>query len=95
MTMAERVPMLDREQASCGRCRCGLPEELADLSVFRVALHQPRVAVTLYGLLDALLFRGSLDARLRESWSSAHRLDHWLQIRMDSTLANRHTARRA
>ncbi len=66
MTMAERVPMLDREQAQLRAAECGLPEELADLSVFRVALHQPRVAVALYGLLDALLFRGSLDARLRE-----------------------------
>lgn len=66
MTMAERVPMLDREQAQLRAAECGLPEELAELSVFRVALHQPRVAVALYGLLDALLFRGSLDARLRE-----------------------------
>ncbi|SIN43343.1 Carboxymuconolactone decarboxylase family [Mycobacteroides abscessus subsp. abscessus] len=66
MTMAERVPMLDREQAQLRAAECGLPEELADLSVFRVALHQPRVAVALHGLLDALLFRGSLDARLRE-----------------------------
>lgn len=64
--MAERVPMLDREQAQLRAAECGLPEELAELSVFRVALHQPRVAVALYGLLDALLFRGSLDARLRE-----------------------------
>ncbi|PND54110.1 carboxymuconolactone decarboxylase [Mycobacterium sp. ENV421] len=58
--------MLDREQAQLRAAECGLPEELADLSVFRVALHQPRVAVALHGLLEALLFRGSLDARLRE-----------------------------
>ncbi|MBX8689329.1 carboxymuconolactone decarboxylase family protein [Mycolicibacterium septicum DSM 44393] len=63
---------------------CGLPAEFADLSVFRVALHQPGVAVALHGMLDALLFRGVLDARLREliimrvGWST-HSVYEWTQ----------------
>lgn len=39
---------------------------MAELSVFRIALHQPPVAVALHGMLEALLWKGALDARLRE-----------------------------
>ncbi|WP_292988381.1 carboxymuconolactone decarboxylase family protein [Mycobacterium sp.] len=66
MTMTERVPMLDPDQARLRAAECGLPAEMADLSVFRVALHQPSLAVALYGMLEALLFNGALDARIRE-----------------------------
>lgn len=42
--------MLDLEQARLRAAECGLPEEMAELSVFRVALHQPSLAVALYGM---------------------------------------------
>lgn len=64
--MTQRLPLLDLEQARLRAAECGLPEEMADLSVFRVALHQPGLAVALYGMLKALLFNGVLDPRLRE-----------------------------
>nr|WP_163895274.1 carboxymuconolactone decarboxylase family protein [Mycolicibacterium hippocampi] len=51
-----------RERAA----QCGIPDAMAELSVFRIALHQPPVAIALHGMLEALLWKGALDARLRE-----------------------------
>ena len=72
--------MLDLEQARLRAAECGLPEEMAELSVFRVALHQPSLAVALYGMLEALLFNGVLDARLRRIDHHAHRLGNGVGI---------------
>ena len=61
-----RVPMLSPERAKAAAAEAGIPEYMADLSVFRIALHQPGVAAALNGMLHALLWKGRLDARLRE-----------------------------
>ncbi|ULE35819.1 carboxymuconolactone decarboxylase family protein [Mycobacterium sp. IDR2000157661] len=58
--------MLDLTDARERAAQCGIPAAMAELSVFRIALHRPSVAVALHGLLEALLWRGALDARLRE-----------------------------
>jgi alkylhydroperoxidase family enzyme len=84
VTPRPRVEPMDAESARTKAEECGLPAEFADLSVFRVALHQPGVAVALHGMLDALLFRGVLDARLREliimriGWTT-HSVYEWTQ----------------
>lgn len=44
----------------------GMHELLARSNVFRVLLRAPHVARALSGMLDALLWKGALDARLRE-----------------------------
>jgi len=62
----KRIGMLGLTDARKRAAQCGIPEAMAELSVFRIALHQPGVAAALNGLLDALLWRGVLDARLRE-----------------------------
>ena len=81
-----RVPMLDVEEAKRRAEDHGIPEMLAELSVFRVALHQPGVAVALHGMLTELLFKGTFDARLRElmimriGWATAAEYEwtqHW------------------
>lgn len=66
MTVDQRVTLLELDVARARAVEHGIPEAMADLSVFRIALHQPGVAVALYGMLDALLYNGVLDARLRE-----------------------------
>lgn len=66
MTADQRVTMLDLDAARARAVEHGVPESMAELSVFRIALHQPAVAAALYGMLDALLLNGILDARLRE-----------------------------
>ena len=66
MTERERIPMLDIDEARRRATERGIPEQMADLSVFRIALHQPGVAAALNCMLHELLWNGVLDARLRE-----------------------------
>lgn len=63
---APRIEMLSVEQARAAAERAGLPAAMADLNVFRVLLHHPELAKAAFGLLAQLMFRNSLDARLRE-----------------------------
>lgn len=66
MANGERIGMLDVDEARRRATERGIPEDMAELSVFRIALHQPGVAAGLNGMLRELLWRGVLDARLRE-----------------------------
>lgn len=58
--------MLDVDEAKRRAAERDIPESLAELSVFRIALHQPGVAHGLSTMLHELLWKGLLDARLRE-----------------------------
>ena len=61
-----RVPMLTREEALAAAEKAGCSPQMAELSIFRILLRQPPVAKAVQDLLIALLFRGTLDARVRE-----------------------------
>ena len=61
-----RIPMLDPDAAKAAAVGAGVPEIAADLNVFRVWLHHPKLARWLSDLLMGLLWDGHLDARLRE-----------------------------
>lgn len=61
-----RIPRLDAATAKAMATEHGLPEFLGDLSVFQIALRNPRVATALNGMLHNLLMKGELDGRLRE-----------------------------
>lgn len=61
-----RIGQLEREAARRAALEGGVPEGMADLRVFQVLLQHPPVAKRLYDLLEQLLLRNSLDARLRE-----------------------------
>jgi alkylhydroperoxidase family enzyme len=61
-----RIPLLPQADATAAAEAEGLPGVLADLSVFRVLLHHPLVAHRYSDFLMDLLWRGRLDARLRE-----------------------------
>ena len=91
MTERERIPMLDIDEARRRATERGIPEQMADLSVFRIALHQPGVAAALNGMLHELLWNGVLDARLREliimriGWSTGSVYEwtqHWRVARL-------------
>lgn len=86
-----RIPMLDVDDARAAATRVGVPEGLADLSVFRVLLRHEELAARVYGLLQQLLWNGSLDARLREliimriGWRQGSMYEwtqHWRVARM-------------
>lgn len=62
----ERIARLSVEESKARAGEVGVPDYMADLSVFQVLLHNPTVAKALNDLLSALLWNGVLDARLRE-----------------------------
>lgn len=85
--MAEgRIPRLPADTARTAAAGAGIPEYMADLSVFQVLLHNPNVAAALNEMLRRLLWEGQLDARLRElvimrlGWATGSQYEwtqHW------------------
>ncbi len=61
-----RIGRLDVEAAKAVAVEHGLPEYMGTLSVFQIALKNPRVAQALNGMLHNLLIVGEFDGRLRE-----------------------------
>lgn len=85
-TGESRVARLSPAEAAAAAEAAGIPAYMADLSVFRVLLHHPALARALNDLLATLLWRGALDARLRElvimriGWVTASEYEwtqHW------------------
>ena len=81
-----RVSRLERAEAAKVAEDLGLPAALAELNIFRVLLRNPPVAKAAADLLLSLLFRSSLDHRLRElvimrlGWATASSYEwtqHW------------------
>jgi len=66
MSETPRLPLLSLEDAAKAAQEMELPAPLAELNVFRILLHQPRVAKAISDLLMTLLFSGKLDHRVRE-----------------------------
>jgi alkylhydroperoxidase family enzyme len=57
---------LPADDAAAAASGAGVPEFMAELNIFRVLLHHPRVARAVHDLLMSMLMHGALDARLRE-----------------------------
>ena len=81
-----RVKRLELEDAKRIAEELGLPVQFADLNIFRVLLLNPALAKATADLLLTLLFRSSLDHRLRElvimrlGWATASSYEwtqHW------------------
>ena len=64
--VGRRVPLLDAARAEELAADEGIPDYLAGLSIFRILLNNPGAAAAVNGMLHRLLWKGSLDARLRE-----------------------------
>ncbi|MDY7101687.1 MAG: carboxymuconolactone decarboxylase family protein [Actinomycetota bacterium] len=98
-----RIPMLDVDDARAAAARVGVPEGMADLSVFKVLLRHEDLAARVNGLLHQLLWNGALDARLREliimrigwrqgsvyEWTQHWRVARMLEIPEDDLVAAR------
>ncbi|QGG96935.1 carboxymuconolactone decarboxylase family protein [Actinomarinicola tropica] len=95
--------MLDADDARAAAARVGVPESMADLSVFKVLLRHEDLAARVNGLLHQLLWNGTLDARLRElvimrigwcqgsmyEWTQHWRVARMLEIPEDDLVAVR------
>jgi alkylhydroperoxidase family enzyme len=60
------IPRLSIDDAKARAAGAGVPEFMAELSIFQVLLHHPRLAGGINGLLATMLWDGILDSRLRE-----------------------------
>ncbi len=61
-----RIPPLPVEESKRAAAPVGIMDLKAELSVYRVLLHQPQLAQRVNDLMDTLTNNSSLDARLRE-----------------------------
>ncbi|MGX9791451.1 carboxymuconolactone decarboxylase family protein [Mycobacterium sp. MMS18-G62] len=61
-----RVPRLPLEEAKAAADQAGIPDYMAELSIFQVLLNHPTLARALNDLLATMLWHGSLAPRLRE-----------------------------
>ncbi|EUA11065.1 carboxymuconolactone decarboxylase family protein [Mycobacterium kansasii 662] len=61
-----RVPQLPVDEAKAAADEAGVPDYMAELSIFQVLLNHPRLARTFNDLLATMLWHGALDSRLRE-----------------------------
>ncbi len=61
-----RVPLLPLDEAKAAADEAGVPDYMAELSIFQMLLNHPQLARTLNDLLATMLWHGALDSRLRE-----------------------------
>ncbi len=61
-----RVPRLPLDEAKAAADEAGVPDYMAELAIFQVLLNHPKLACALNDLLAIMLWRGTLDPRLRE-----------------------------
>ena len=61
-----RVPRLPVDEAKAAADEAGVPNYMAELSIFQVLLNHPALAGRLNDLLALMLWHGKLDSRLRE-----------------------------
>ncbi len=64
--MADRVPLVPKEEALRIAAEAGLAERFARGGAFRTLAHNPAVLRAVYGQLTTLLLRNTFDTRLRE-----------------------------
>ncbi|GAB3010699.1 carboxymuconolactone decarboxylase family protein [Mycobacterium bourgelatii] len=61
-----RVPLLPIDEAKAAADEAGVPDYMAELSIFQVLLNHPHLARTFNDMLATMLWHGALDSRLRE-----------------------------
>jgi alkylhydroperoxidase family enzyme len=61
-----RIPLLPIDEAKAAADEAGVPDYMAELSIFQALLNHPRLAGVFNDLLATLLWHGALDGRLRE-----------------------------
>jgi len=66
MTTSPRIPLLAVDSAKAAAEVAGIPTIVANLNVFRIWLHHPKLSRWFNDLLMGLLWEGALDPRLRE-----------------------------
>jgi alkylhydroperoxidase family enzyme len=98
-----RVQRLPVDEAKAAADEAGVPNYMAELSIFQVLLNHPLLARAVNDLLASMLWHGSLDSRLRElvimrigwltgsdyEWTQHWRVAQGLGVSADDLLAVR------
>ena len=85
-----RVPRLPLEEAKAAADEAGIPDYMAELSIFQVLLNHPTLARVVNDLLATMLWHGHLAPRLRELRQfHGLALPVRMRLRMDAALAGR------
>jgi len=66
MSKPARIPLLPVEEAKAAADQAGVPDYMAELSIFQTLLNHPVLAGPFNDLLASMLWHGVLDRRLRE-----------------------------
>lgn len=66
MSKPARIPLLPVDEAKAAADEAGVPDYMAELSIFQTLLNHPQLAGPLNDLLATMLWHGALDRRLRE-----------------------------
>ncbi|QLL09632.1 carboxymuconolactone decarboxylase family protein [Mycobacterium vicinigordonae] len=61
-----RIPLLPVDEAKAAADEAGVPDYMAELSIFQTLLNHPPLARVVNDLLAMMLWHGALDRRLRE-----------------------------
>ncbi|MGB9307345.1 MAG: carboxymuconolactone decarboxylase family protein, partial [Mycobacterium sp.] len=56
-----RIPLLPVDQAKAAADEAGVPDYMAELSIFQILLNHPRLARTFNDFLATMLWHGALD----------------------------------
>lgn len=66
MRKPARIPLLPVDEAKAAADEAGVPDYMAELSIFQTLLNHPQLAGPFNDLLATMLWHGALDRRLRE-----------------------------
>lgn len=66
MSKPARIPLLPVDEAKAAADEAGVPDYMAELSIFQALLNHPQLAGPFNDLLATMLWHGVLDRRLRE-----------------------------
>ncbi|MFV8315905.1 carboxymuconolactone decarboxylase family protein [Mycobacterium sp. 23] len=66
MSKPARIPLLPVDEATAAADEAGVPDYMAELSIFQTLLNHPQLARVFNDLLATMLWHGTLDRRLRE-----------------------------
>jgi len=66
MSKPARIPLLPVDEAKAAADEAGVPDYMAELSIFQTLLNHPQFAGPFNDLLATMLWHGALDRRLRE-----------------------------
>ena len=84
-----RVPLMPVDEAKAAADEAGVPDYMAELSIFQVLLNHPRLARTFNDMLATMLVARRARPAVARVGDYADRLADRMRLRVDAALARR------